>query len=162
VVFDEFHERHLATISVWRCALDVQAGVREDLRLLVMSATLDGARLASYMAWRHASKVRRAQRIRSRSATCRAGARSASRFSVKRAAWSQALDEERGRHTRLFPAGPAEIDDAGKALGRGCCPDIDLGRACTASSAIEAQARGDDALRPRGASCWRPMSPSRA
>ncbi|KLD69534.1 RNA helicase, partial [Xanthomonas hyacinthi DSM 19077] len=45
LLFDEFHERHLAADLGLALALDVQAQVREDLRLVVMSATLDGERL---------------------------------------------------------------------------------------------------------------------
>ena len=46
VIFDEFHERSLDADLGLALALDVQKGLREDLRLLVMSATLDGARVA--------------------------------------------------------------------------------------------------------------------
>jgi len=46
ILFDEFHERHLAGDLGLALALDVQAGLREDLRIVVMSATLDGERLA--------------------------------------------------------------------------------------------------------------------
>jgi ATP-dependent helicase HrpB len=46
VLFDEFHERSLDADFGLALALDVQAGLREDLRILVMSATLDGARVA--------------------------------------------------------------------------------------------------------------------
>ncbi|HSM10574.1 MAG TPA: ATP-dependent helicase HrpB [Lysobacter sp.] len=49
IVFDEFHERHLAADLGLALALDVQASVRDDLRILVMSATLDGARLAAFL-----------------------------------------------------------------------------------------------------------------
>ena len=49
VVFDEFHERHLASDLGLALCLEIQSGVRPDLRLVVMSATLDGERLASYM-----------------------------------------------------------------------------------------------------------------
>jgi ATP-dependent helicase HrpB len=49
IVFDEFHERHLAGDLGLALALDVQAQLRPDLRLLVMSATLDGARLAAWL-----------------------------------------------------------------------------------------------------------------
>ncbi|HEX2146365.1 MAG TPA: ATP-dependent helicase HrpB [Pseudorhizobium sp.] len=41
VIFDEFHERSLDADFGLALALDVQAGLREDLRVLVMSATLD-------------------------------------------------------------------------------------------------------------------------
>jgi ATP-dependent helicase HrpB len=46
ILFDEFHERHLAGDLGLALALDVQAQLREDLRLVVMSATLDGEKLA--------------------------------------------------------------------------------------------------------------------
>ena len=41
IIFDEFHERNLQTDLGLALALDVQQGLREDLRVLVMSATLD-------------------------------------------------------------------------------------------------------------------------
>jgi ATP-dependent helicase HrpB len=45
VLFDEFHERSIhADLGLALC-LDVQQGLREDLRILVMSATLDVERL---------------------------------------------------------------------------------------------------------------------
>ncbi len=49
VLFDEFHERHLASDLGLALCLDVQASLRPDLRLLVMSATLDGERLARFL-----------------------------------------------------------------------------------------------------------------
>jgi len=49
LLFDEFHERHLAADLGLALALDVQAGLREDLRIVVMSATLDGERLANFL-----------------------------------------------------------------------------------------------------------------
>ncbi|WP_372610853.1 ATP-dependent helicase HrpB [Halomonas sp.] len=41
VIFDEFHERSLEADLGLALALDAQQGLRDDLRLLVMSATLD-------------------------------------------------------------------------------------------------------------------------
>ncbi len=41
VIFDEFHERHLQSDLALALCYDVQQGLRNDLRLLVMSATLD-------------------------------------------------------------------------------------------------------------------------
>ncbi|MET3616064.1 ATP-dependent helicase HrpB [Rhizobium aquaticum] len=41
VIFDEFHERSLDADFGLALALDAQSGLREDLRILVMSATLD-------------------------------------------------------------------------------------------------------------------------
>ncbi|MCH1908985.1 ATP-dependent helicase HrpB [Stenotrophomonas sp. Y6] len=49
LLFDEFHERHLSADLGLALALDVQAGLREDLRVVVMSATLDGERLAAFL-----------------------------------------------------------------------------------------------------------------
>ncbi|KAB0572517.1 ATP-dependent helicase HrpB [Brucella pituitosa] len=49
VLFDEFHERSLDADFGLALALDVQAALRDDLKILVMSATLDGARVASLL-----------------------------------------------------------------------------------------------------------------
>jgi ATP-dependent helicase HrpB len=49
VLFDEFHERSLDADFGLALALDVQAALRPDLKLLVMSATLDGARVATLL-----------------------------------------------------------------------------------------------------------------
>jgi ATP-dependent helicase HrpB len=49
ILFDEFHERHLAGDLGAALALDVQATLRSDLRLVVMSATLDGERIARWL-----------------------------------------------------------------------------------------------------------------
>lgn len=49
ILFDEFHERHLAGDLGLALALDVQSQLREDLRIVVMSATLDGERLARFL-----------------------------------------------------------------------------------------------------------------
>ena len=49
VIFDEFHERSLDGDFGLALALDVQGALRPDLRLLVMSATLDGARVATLL-----------------------------------------------------------------------------------------------------------------
>src|SRR5499427_10950218 len=46
VLFDEFHERSLDADLGLALARDAQQGLREDLRLVVMSATIDGARIA--------------------------------------------------------------------------------------------------------------------
>jgi ATP-dependent helicase HrpB len=47
VLFDEVHERHLDCDLGLALALESKAVVREDLRLVAMSATLDGARFAA-------------------------------------------------------------------------------------------------------------------
>src|SRR4051794_10044327 len=49
VLFDEFHERSLDADLGLALARDAQTGLREDLRILVMSATLGGARIAKLL-----------------------------------------------------------------------------------------------------------------
>jgi len=49
VLFDEFHERSLDADLGLALALDARGGLRDDLRLLVMSATLDGGRVAELL-----------------------------------------------------------------------------------------------------------------
>jgi ATP-dependent helicase HrpB len=49
VLFDEVHERSLDSDFGLALALDAQAALRPDLRLVAMSATLDGARFARLM-----------------------------------------------------------------------------------------------------------------
>ncbi|MGC6388213.1 ATP-dependent helicase HrpB [Ewingella sp. S1.OA.A_B6] len=46
VILDEFHERSLQADLALALLLDVQSGLRDDLKLLIMSATLDNVRLA--------------------------------------------------------------------------------------------------------------------
>lgn len=50
VLFDEAHERHLDSDLGLALAIESQTVLREDLRLVVMSATLDGARFARLLA----------------------------------------------------------------------------------------------------------------
>lgn len=49
ILFDEFHERSLDADLGLALALETQHALRDDLRLLVMSATLDGARVATIL-----------------------------------------------------------------------------------------------------------------
>ncbi len=49
LIFDEFHERHLYGDITLARALDLQETVRPDLKIIVMSATLDGRGLATYL-----------------------------------------------------------------------------------------------------------------
>lgn len=49
IIFDEFHERGLEADLGLTLALDAQQGLRDDLRLLVMSATLDVAALQTLL-----------------------------------------------------------------------------------------------------------------
>ncbi len=70
VLFDEFHERSLDADLGLALALDAQGALREDLRLLVMSATLDGARVPALMDGAPRDHQRR-PRLSRRDALCR-------------------------------------------------------------------------------------------
>ncbi len=49
VIFDEFHERSLQADLGLALCLDIQQGLRDDLKLLLMSATMDCQRLATLL-----------------------------------------------------------------------------------------------------------------
>lgn len=49
VIFDEFHERNLNSDLALALCRDAQQGLREDLKILIMSATLDGEPLAKLL-----------------------------------------------------------------------------------------------------------------
>ncbi len=49
VILDEFHERSLQADLALALLLDVQAGLRDDLRILIMSATLDNQKLTAVL-----------------------------------------------------------------------------------------------------------------
>ncbi len=49
VIFDEFHERSLDGDLGLALTLDIQRGLRDDLKILVMSATLDAARVSAHL-----------------------------------------------------------------------------------------------------------------
>ena len=49
ILFDEFHERHLSADLGLALALDIQQSLRQDLRIVLMSATLDGEKLSQFL-----------------------------------------------------------------------------------------------------------------
>ena len=49
VIFDEFHERHLQSDLALALCRDIQLGLRDDLKILIMSATLDSDSLAEQL-----------------------------------------------------------------------------------------------------------------
>ncbi len=49
IIFDEFHERNLNNDLALALCRDAQLGLREDLKILIMSATLDGEPLAKLL-----------------------------------------------------------------------------------------------------------------
>lgn len=58
VIFDELHERHIQTDLALALTLDVCTGLRPDLRLLAMSATLASASVAAALGDTHSLQVR--------------------------------------------------------------------------------------------------------
>lgn len=49
IIFDEFHERSIHADLAFALSVDIQHGLREDLQLLLMSATLDNEYLANFL-----------------------------------------------------------------------------------------------------------------
>ena len=64
ILFDEFHERHLHGDLGAALALEVHRQLRPELRLLLMSATLDGVRLAAWLDAPRLSSAGRAYPVR--------------------------------------------------------------------------------------------------
>jgi ATP-dependent helicase HrpB len=124
VLFDEVHERSLDSDFGLALALDAQAALRPDLRLLAMSATLDGARFAALMGG--------APVIESEGRSFPLDIRHVARSAEKRieddmaATIRRALAEEEGSLLAFLP-GLAEIERTAERLDR-LPPDIDIHR----------------------------------
>ncbi|WP_221794172.1 ATP-dependent helicase HrpB [Aquisediminimonas sediminicola] len=124
VLFDEVHERTLEGDFGLALALDAQAGLRPDLRLLAMSATLDGARFSRLMEG--------APVIESEGRSYPLTLRHIGRDATKRiedgmaAAIRAALIEEQGGILAFLP-GMGEIERTAERLGN-LGPDVILHR----------------------------------
>ena len=124
VLFDEVHERSLDSDFGLALALDAQAALRPDLRLLAMSATLDGGRFAALMGG--------APVIESEGRSFPLDIRHVARSAEKRieddmaATIRRALAEEEGSLLAFLP-GLAEIERTAERLDR-LPPDIDIHR----------------------------------
>ena len=124
VIFDEIHERSLQSDLGLALCLETQAALRPDLRLLAMSATLDGDRLAALM---NAARVRSEGRaypveIRWRDAPLGAKER-VEEVAADTAA--QALIEAEG-DALVFLPGVAEIRRAAARLEARVGPDVEV------------------------------------
>ena len=122
ILFDEFHERSLDGDLGLALALDATA-LRPDLRILVMSATLDGAAVATLLG--HAPVIEsegRAFPIETRHIAPDPHARLEQTVA---AATRRALTEETGSILVFLP-GQAEIRRAAEALAGLAGPDIDI------------------------------------
>ncbi len=134
IVFDEFHERHLAGDLGLALALDVQATLRPDLRLVVMSATLDGERLAHWLDAPRLSSAGRGYPVRIGHPPARAQEPDAARL---RRAVQQALEETDG-DVLVFLPGRREIAQAQGMLGETLShPAPDEGAGNTDASRID-------------------------
>lgn len=113
VIFDEFHERHLASDLGLALCLDVQASLRPELRILVMSATLDGERIARFLEAPRLTSSGKSYAVDIRHFT--RNSPEAPEFQLKRAI-ALALSETDGDILCFLP-GKAEIDRAARLVG---------------------------------------------
>jgi ATP-dependent helicase HrpB len=117
ILFDEFHERHLHGDLGAALALDVQANLRANLRLVIMSATLDGERIARWFDAPQRISEGRSYPVRIAHPPARANEAWPERgwpFHLRRAV-EQALAENSGDVLAFLP-GRREIEQARAAL----------------------------------------------
>src|SRR6185437_2191405 len=112
IVFDEFHERHLAGDLGAALALDVQAALRPDLRIVVMSATLEGSRIAEWLSAPVLRSEGRAFHVRIEYPSARRGE---DQFGQLRRAAQTAFEETDG-DVLVFLPGRREIGQAQRML----------------------------------------------
>lgn len=118
VLFDEFHERRLNSDLGLALALEMQGALREDIRLLIMSATLDIAAVSKAMAAPVIESAGRQYLVETRYL-----GRSEDRIEDRMTrAIRQALREEQGSILAFLP-GAREIHRTAEALA-GLGPDI--------------------------------------
>ena len=119
VLFDEYHERSLDADLGLALALDAQAGLREDLRLIAMSATLDGARVGALMGAQTIESAGRAFDVETRYLGRDANARIEDAMTR---AILRALREESGSILAFLP-GQGEIMRVASRLAESRLPD---------------------------------------
>jgi ATP-dependent helicase HrpB len=122
ILFDEFHERHLAGDLGLALALDVQSGLREDLRLIVMSATLDGDKLTRFLDAQRITSAGRSFPVSTQYFPAKRD--EALQFHVKRCI-EQALAQHAG-DILVFLPGQREIGQIEAALGSAALQGIDI------------------------------------
>ncbi len=135
IIFDEFHERHLAGDLGAALALDVQATLRPELRLLLMSATLDGARVAAWLDAPRITSPGRSFPVRIEHPPARA--QESLEHQVTRVA-RQALEETDG-DILVFLPGRREIAQTQAVLKNAlpCSPGVAAGRGIEPTPGIE-------------------------
>jgi ATP-dependent helicase HrpB len=107
VLFDEVHERSLDSDFGLALALDAQGGLRPDVRLVAMSATLDGGRFAALMNAPVIQSEGRAHPLTLRHIGRKTEARIEDEMA---AAIRKALAEEKAGDVLAFLPGVAEIE----------------------------------------------------
>ena len=114
IIFDEFHERSIHADLALALCLDVMAGLRDDLKLLIMSATLDLQGLVEFLdkpavVIGHGRSFPVAVHYRPRPVQLRRGEPAASDYNLLRlldemaAAMRQALDHDQGDILAFLP-----------------------------------------------------------
>lgn len=117
VVVDEFHERHIHTDVALAVVRHLQKTLRPDLKLVVMSATLDTGALSVYLP--EAVVIRSETRMFSVEVTHLPRAADGPLEAVVARAVSDLLSDSRcAGHVLVFLPGTAEIRRAADALGR--------------------------------------------
>jgi len=122
ILFDEFHERHLSGDLGAALALDVQANLRPELRLIVMSATLQGARIERWFDASRLASEGRGFPVRIAHPPARANEESIAHL---RRAITEALAETDG-DVLVFLPGKREIDQAQAALAAASMARVDI------------------------------------
>ena len=141
LVFDEFHERSLDADLGLALALHARALLRPDLRIVVMSATLDGARVAALLGAPVVESTGRAFPVEVRHGRA---PRSRSPRDVAEAVAGAALDALADGSVLAFLPGTGEIRQAAERLVASVPSDVDVAPLYGDLSA-EAQ---DAAIRP--------------
>ncbi len=127
ILFDEFHERHLHGDLGAALALDVQAHLRPDLRLVIMSATLDGERIARWFDAPRLSSAGRSFAVDIDWPAARPGEAWPERGwpqHVRRVVESSLADSE--GDVLVFLPGRGEIERARAVLAPAIAADVDL------------------------------------
>lgn len=123
VIFDEFHERGVDNDLSLALCLEAQGALRDDLRLLVMSATLEGDRVAALMG--EAPVVRSAGRLFPVDVEYLGGGDVRDLPNRMAVAVRGALASHDGDVLAFLP-GAAEIERTGDQLAGRLAPTVDL------------------------------------
>ena len=156
VLFDEVHERSLDSDLGLALALDAAAALRPDLRIVAMSATLDGERFARLLG--HPPRIESEGKAFPLTLV-HEGRDSAQRIEPQMAA---AIKRALGRASRIAARLPARggRDRADRRRRLACCPPTSSSTAFTAKSTPPRSApRWPRPRRARASWCWRARSP---